>query len=73
MSELTPEDIERMIEDAGSSEVFARARALGWTDGHAPLWVWASICSDIKRGVPLLVAAPARPQSLSEAVLGFRL
>lgn len=53
MSEtLTPEAVERMINEAGRDRVFAKARELGWTTGGAPLWVWANICSDIMRASP---------------------
>lgn len=47
--EITPDYIERLIEETGSKRVFAKARELGWKDGGAPLWVWNQICAEIQR------------------------
>lgn len=47
---LTKEYIEKLIDDTGRAEVFAKARELGWSDGGAPLFVWNVICQDIQRG-----------------------
>lgn len=39
--------LEAHIEAAGRDEVFAHARALGWTGG-APMWVWHAIASEVQ-------------------------
>ena len=39
--------LEAHIEEAGREEVFAHARALGWTGG-APMWVWHAIASEVQ-------------------------
>ncbi|XHB99335.1 hypothetical protein ABWH97_13805 [Nitratireductor sp. ac15] len=44
---ITPEYIERLIDETGRARVFSRAREIGWKDGGAPLWVWKEICADI--------------------------
>ena len=51
-SKLTPEIIERLIEETGREEVFAEARRLGWGDLGAPLWVWKMICFDVQQRKP---------------------
>ena len=62
-------DIERLIDEAGREAVLTRARALGWTSGEAPRWVWVGIAHDIKQGIP----SGMPPQRLDEALLGFKL
>ena len=51
MSEtLTPEIVERAIDEAGRATVFDRARAAGWgtnRHGSPPLWVWYQIAQEI--------------------------
>ncbi|QNQ43004.1 hypothetical protein [Brucella intermedia] len=47
---LTKEYIEKLIDETGRDEVFAKARELGWSTGGAPLFVWNVICQDIQRG-----------------------
>ncbi|NVM42804.1 hypothetical protein HWX16_21050 [Ochrobactrum intermedium] len=46
---MTPEYIEKLIDETGRAEVFAKARKLGWSIGGAPLFVWNVICQDIQR------------------------
>lgn len=68
--QMTNEQVEREIDEAGRAEVFARARALGWSaDNAPPIWVWVGIARDIKEGRP----SGLPPQRLDEALLGFRL
>lgn len=44
-------DLEKMIDEVGRKEVFARAKKLGWSNGEIPpKWVWYAICADIKHG-----------------------
>jgi hypothetical protein len=63
-------ELEKLIDEAGRSAVFARARALGWASGDAPpKWVWQQIAADVKAGRP----SGAPPQRLDEALLGFKL
>jgi hypothetical protein len=66
---MSDEELERAIDEAGRSAVFSRARALGWTTGEAPEWVWRQIADDVKHGRP----SGNPPQRLDEALLGFRL
>ena len=47
MSELTPADVEHLIDRAGRERVFAKAREQGWGGHNPPLWVWAQICQEI--------------------------
>ncbi|WP_158279439.1 hypothetical protein [Falsochrobactrum shanghaiense] len=49
MAKLTPEYIEKLIDETGRDAVFTKARELGWSDGGAPLFVWNVICQDIQR------------------------
>lgn len=44
---LTPEYVEKLLDEAGRDAVFARARDLGWADGGAPLWVWKEIAAEL--------------------------
>jgi hypothetical protein len=45
---LSPAYVEALIDEAGRSAVFARARDLGWTNGMLPpLWVWNQIAVEI--------------------------
>ncbi|MEN5276282.1 hypothetical protein ABE527_04945 [Brucella sp. TWI432] len=46
---LTKEYIEKLIDETGRAEVFAKARELGWSADGAPLFVWNVICQDIQR------------------------
>lgn len=49
------EELEKIIDEAGRTEVFRRARKLGWHSGQIPpKWVWVSICHDIMHGRPSL-------------------
>lgn len=44
-------DLEKMIDEVGRKEVFARAKKLGWSNGQIPpKWVWRAICADIQQG-----------------------
>lgn len=45
--EARRKELEAHIEAAGREEVFAHARALGWTGG-APMWVWHAIASEVQ-------------------------
>lgn len=45
---LTPEHVERLIDEAGREAVFDRARALGWTQTAPPLWAWQQIALEVK-------------------------
>lgn len=48
--ELSSAHVEAMISQAGREDVFAEARALGWTTYNPPpLWVWQQIASDVMR------------------------
>ncbi len=68
---MSDDDLEAEIDAVGRAEVFARARALGWTTDAPPeKWVWRAICHDVRSGVPAYASEPKR---LDEAILGFRL
>jgi len=44
------DDLEALIDKAGRSKVFARARQLGWLDGNMPpIWVWRGICYEVMK------------------------
>jgi hypothetical protein len=47
---LTPETVERLIDEAGREQVFRRARELGWGGSLPPLWVWHQIAAEIISG-----------------------
>ena len=53
--------LEAHIEAAGRDEVFAHARALGWTGG-APMWVWHAIASEVQSR-KMAQNSPKSPQS----------
>lgn len=63
------EELEALIDRVGRAAVFSRARALGWSQGNAPKWVWRNIALEIERGVP----PPHDSRPLHEQVLGLRL
>ncbi len=63
-------ELERLIDEAGRSAVFARARYLGWNSGEAPEWVWRQIALDVKGGKS---SGSMPPQRLDDSLLGFRL
>ncbi|MDQ0303790.1 hypothetical protein [Ancylobacter polymorphus] len=54
-------ELEAHIEEAGREEVFAHARALGWTGG-APMWVWHAIASEVQSR-KMAQNSPKSPQS----------
>lgn len=46
---ITPEYVERLIDETGHDLVFDRARLLGWgNDTTPPLWVWNQICIELR-------------------------
>ena len=64
------ERLEKAIDEAGRSAVFARAATYGWTSySSPPKWVWWGIVDEVKAGKPPAVPPPR----LDEALLGFRL
>lgn len=64
------EELERLIDDAGRTAVFERARLLGWSqECPPPAWVWREIAADVKDGKP----SGLPPKRMDEALLGFRL
>lgn len=44
---LTPETVERLIDEAGLEQVLRRARELGWGGSWPPLWVWHQIATEL--------------------------
>ncbi|UFS83222.1 hypothetical protein LPB79_13295 [Rhizobium sp. T136] len=48
MGRISAQSVEQLIDQAGRDDVFARARALGWSSAMpAPLWVWNQIAVEI--------------------------
>lgn len=43
------QELEKAIEAIGRDRVFARARALGWTEGSPPKWVWWGVVAELRQ------------------------